>query len=339
MDKTLKKKTVLVSLLALTVLAGCSSAQERNQANRGFDYQDESLRIRPLLIPVGLDAPEFNNDYVVPPLSEQASLGAKGAELDIRPPTQVLPLIRGSQAADEGSALWFYQQRLDQPLERELTLALESFLNKQDLEFNKNGQGWLTDWTAADGGPELRYLWQFSPDPVRRAVAVSVAVADQRGGAALRPQGKQRAEAVMLNAFSLGYQSELTARESELDKSPIGVELDPAQGRILAAQGYDRTWRRLVTLLPTMGFDISNRQQALGYVDVEFDGLSQGKWQELGLPALDIPEEEYRIQLGDLGNQTSIMINDKDRVPVSAELLGQFNKTLAKAFARTDLIK
>ncbi len=339
MDKMVKNKRILVGLLALTALAGCSSPEKRSQANRGFDYQQESLRIRPLLIPAGLDAPAFNNEFVVPALSAQAALGAKGTELDIRPPIQILPLIRGSQVADQGSALWFYQQRLDQPLEQELAQALESFLKKQKIDFNSNDQGWLTDWVGAKGEPELRYVWQFAPDPVRRAVALSVTIVEQRGASTLRPQDRQRAEAVMLNAFSLDYQSALTARENELDKGPIGIELDSAQGRVLAAEGYDRTWRRLVTLLPKMGFAITNRQQALGYVDVEFDGLSDGKWQKLGLPALDIPEDEYRIQLGDLGNQTSIMINDKERVPVSAEVLDHFGRTLAKAFERTELIR
>ncbi|MBL1378530.1 outer membrane protein assembly factor BamC [Zobellella sp. CGMCC 1.18722] len=325
---------MVIGLLAISVLAGCSNPETRSQANRGFDYEGESLRSNPLLIPAGLEAPAFNNEYVVPVLSEQALRGVTGRELDIRPPTQVLPLVRGSEAMEGGSGLWFYQQRLDQPLEQELGQALEAFFAAQRAAPSRDGLGWQSNGRPI-GNAGQQFRWQLVPDAVRRAVAVQV---NLLGGESL-VQDRQRAESSMLNAFSLSYQRELTQQQELLDRSPIALELDQPQGRLLAADGYDRTWKRLVTLLPQLGFKLTNRQQALGYVDVDYDGLSASKWRDLGLPELDIPEREYRIQLGDLGNQSSITLSDKDRIPVSADVLGGFATTLSAAFQRTDLIR
>ncbi|WP_445400019.1 outer membrane protein assembly factor BamC [Zobellella sp. An-6] len=330
----MNSKKMVMGLLAISVLAGCSSPETRSQANRGFDYEGESLRSTPLLIPAGLEAPAFNNEYVVPALSERAQRGVTGRALDIRPPTQVLPLVRGSEAMDGGSGLWFYQQRLDQPLEQELSQALEAFFAAQQAEPGRDGQGWQSNGRPI-GNADQQFRWQLVPDAVRRAVAVQVNALSGEGLA----QDRQRAEAAMLNAFSLAYQRELTQQQDLLDRSPIALEWDQPQGRLLAAEGYDRTWKRMITLLPQLGFELTNRQQALGYVDVDYDGLSDSAWRELGLPELDIPEQEYRIQLGDLGNQSSITLSDKDRIPVSSEVLGDFAATLSEAFQRTDLIR
>ncbi|WP_375057805.1 outer membrane protein assembly factor BamC [Zobellella sp. DQSA1] len=330
----MNSKKMIMGLLAISVLAGCSNPETRAQANRGFDYEGESLRSQPLLIPAGLEAPAFNNEYVVPVLSDSAQHGVTGKALDIRPPTQVLPLVRGAEIMDNGTGLWFYQQRLDQPLEQELSQALEAFFAAQGADPSRDGQGWQSNGRPI-GNASQQFRWQLVPDAVRRAVAVQVNVLGSEG----LIQDRQRAEASMLNAFSLSYQRELTQQQNLLDRSPITLELDQPQGRLLAAEGYDRTWKRLVTLLPQLGFQLTNRQQALGYVDVDYDGLSASKWRDLGLPKLDIPEREYRIQLGDLGNQSSITLSDKDRVPVSAEVLGEFATTLSKAFQRTDLIR
>ena len=335
MDKPLKTKKMVMGLLALSVLAGCSNPETRAQANRGFDYQDATLRTTPLLIPAGLEAPHFNNEYVIPKPTAAAVNGVVGKNMDIRPPTQVLPLVRGTEVLDNGSGLWFYQQRLDQPLEQELTQALEAFFKGQKAEYSQMGQGWRSDGKAI-GNANQQFSWQLLPDAVRRAVAVQVSV---DGANTALAQDKQRAEAAMLNAFSLSYQRELTQQQNLLDRSPIKLTLDQTQGRLLVAEGYDRSWKRLITLLPKLGFDLTNRQQALGYVDVEFDGLSKGKWQDLGLPVLDIPEQQYRIQLGDLGEQSSIALSDKNKTPVSAEILSKVANTLAEAFQRTDLIR
>ncbi len=322
----------MISLLAVAVLAGCSNPETRSQANRGFDYEQETLRTAPLLIPEGLQAPRFNTEYVIP---KGTAEGVTGKVLDIRPPTQVLPLVRGSEAMTEGSGLWFYQQRLDQPLERELNQALTVFFEQTDTDYDAVANGFESSGEAI-GAPSQQFRWQLMPDAVRRAVAVQVQ--STQGGGVLA-QDRLRAEASMLNAFSLSYQRELSRQQELLDQGPIALSLDAGQGLLLAEQDYDRTWKRLITLLPRLGFDISNRQQALGYVDVEFDGLSKGDWQDLRLPALDIPEQEYRIQLGDLGSRTSLSLSNKDREPVAADVLSKLVNTLAPAFERTDLVR
>ncbi|MFH7564316.1 outer membrane protein assembly factor BamC [Oceanimonas smirnovii] len=328
----MKAPTMMISLLAVTVLAGCSNPETRSQANRDFDYESETLRSAPLMIPQGLEAPRFNTEYVIP---ENGTSGATGKSLDIRPPTQVLPLVRGSEIMADGTGLWFYQQQLDQPLEQQLSQALADFFDATDAKHNRVSNGFTSSGKVI-GAPEQQFSWQLMPDPVRRAVAVQVQATE---GADALLQDRQRAEASMLNAFSLSYQQSLSRQQELLDQSPISLTLDSEQQRLVSVQSYDRTWKRLIVLLPKLGFDISNRQQALGYVDVEFDGLSKGDWQDLNLPALNIPEQEYRIQLGDLGNRTSLSLSNKDREPVAAEVLSELAATLTPAFERADLAR
>ncbi|MCT7656112.1 outer membrane protein assembly factor BamC [Oceanimonas sp. NS1] len=76
---------MMTGLLAVSVLAGCSNPETRSQANRGFDYETESLRTAPLLIPEGLEAPRFNTEYVIPTDTVRGAVGK--AYLDVRPPT------------------------------------------------------------------------------------------------------------------------------------------------------------------------------------------------------------------------------------------------------------
>nr|WP_243454098.1 outer membrane protein assembly factor BamC [Oceanisphaera pacifica] len=326
---------MIMGVLALSVLAGCSNPETRAQANRGFEYQDATLRTTPLLIPAGLEAPRFNNEFVIPPATSTNANAVVGKEVDVRPPTQVLPLIRGTEVLDNGSGLWFYQQRLEQPLEQELNQALSDFFSEQKAQYSQTEQGWQSDGQAI-GSPEQEFSWKLAPNSVRRAVSVEVMMNNDDATLA---QNAQRAEAAMLNAFSLSYQRTLTQQQNLLDSSPIKLTLDSAQGRLLVAQGYDRSWKRLITVLPKLGFDLTNRQQALGYVDVEFDGLSNSQWRDLAITKLDIPEQKYRIQLGDLGEQSSITLSDKDKTPVSAELLSKVATTFAEAFQRPDLLR
>lgn len=341
MNKPLNTNKMIISLLAVSVLAGCSSPEKRAQANRGFEYEDASLRKIPLMIPAGLEAPNFNNDYVIPKVSALENNGATGKDIDVRPPTQVLPLVRGSQILESGSGLWFYQQRLDQPLQQELNQALTAFFKASKADANETALGWSSNGNPISS-PKQRFNWQLTSDEVRRAVSVQVSLVETESGKELAQtqlQSKQRAEASMLNAFSLSYQKELTQQKDLLDRSPIVLSLESEQGRLLVSEGYDRSWKRLVTLLPKLGFDLTNRQQALGYVDVEFDGMRQGKWDDLKLPMLNIPEQAYRIQLGDLGQQSSITVSDKSKIPVSADVLRQIADTLIPAFERVDLIR
>ena len=345
MDKLLNTNKMIISLLAVSVLAGCSSPEKRAQANRGFDYEDASLRKTPLLIPAGLAAPEFNTDYVIPKADALDTHGVTGKNVDVRPPTQVLPLVRGSQILESGSGLWFYQQRLDQPLQQELNTALAAFFKETKADASETALGWSSNGNPISS-PKLRFNWQLNNDEVRRAVSLQVSLVEDESGKTLaktqaqtQAQTKQRDEAAMLNAFSLAYQRELTQQQDLLDRSPIQLTLESAQGRLLVSEGYDRSWKRLVTLLPKLGFTLTNRQQALGYVDVEFDGMRKGKWEDLKLPALNIPEQAYRVQLGDLGTQSSITVSDKNKVPVSADILRQLSNTLVPAFERTDLVR
>ena len=335
METPLKTTKLVIGVLTLSVLAACSNPEKRTQANRGFDYQDASLRSGPLMIPAGLEAPDFNNEYVIPKLPADAPKGVIGKAVDVRPPTQVLPLVRGSELLESGTGLWFYQQQLDQPLEQQLTQALVAFFEQKKIEYSTSAQGFNSQGTSATTAKD-DFKWSLMPDANRRAVAVQV---ELMGNYKMPAQDKQRAEASMLNAFSLSYQRELTQQQQLLDSAPIQVTLDKPQGRLLVAADYERSWKRLMTVLPKLGFELTNRQQALGYVEVEFDGISKSKWQEANLPALNIPKQNYRIQLGDLGEQSSITLSDKDKAPVSSDILSQFSTTLTEAFQRTDFIR
>ena len=155
------KSVVLVSgLIGLGLLAGCSSELARKQANQDFDYQDAKLVTRPFTVPAGLEAPQFANEFKVPPLSSATQSAPVADEVDVRAPIQLLTLVPGSRAEAQGDnmVLWFTARSVNQHVDNDVWRQLIGFLDRRGIaisDLNIQARTLDTDWFYADETLEI----------------------------------------------------------------------------------------------------------------------------------------------------------------------------------------
>ncbi|WP_139405563.1 outer membrane protein assembly factor BamC [Aeromonas veronii] len=352
---------LVLSVATVAVLAGCSTPQDRKMANRDFGYEDARLEGRAFLIPAGLSAPTFNSQYDIPPLPESSREGALGAQVDVRPPAQLLTVVPGSQVVQSATepTVAFYALSTSQSVERDTWSFLMNFLAKYKVTTEKLDQqdgvlqtGWFDNTVALDGWGEddedftIRQRYQFTVrnDAQRHAVNMSVRVLDHEEtidgetSNKLTPADAQRYAARVLNQFSLYYDSQLKAREQHKSNDGMGLQLGLDNNELSAwiAEGsFDQVWRRLNQVLPAYGFTIKDTQQSLGWIDVEYEEPGAEFWKAKGSEPFKLEEEKYRFQLGEMaGGKTSITLFDKDKKPVSSGVISQMYISLSEAFAK-----
>ncbi|MGY3870942.1 outer membrane protein assembly factor BamC [Aeromonas crassostreae] len=350
-----------MSVVTLAVLAGCSSPAERKMANRGFEYEDARLEGRAFLIPAGLQTPAFNSEFNIPALPESSREGPLGADVDVRPPAQLLTVVPGSQVVANAAepTVAFYALSTGQSVQDDTWAFLMNFLAKYkvtterlDREGGVLETGWFDNTMALDGWGEedddyqirQRYLFSLSPDDQRHAMKMSVRVIDHEEkldgdtSSSLSPAEAKRYATRALNQFSLYYDQELKAREQHKSSDGMGLQLGLDNNDLsawIADGSFDQVWRRLNQILPGYGFIIKDTQQSLGWIDVEYDEPGSDFWQSKGGEPFKLEEEKYRFQLGEMaGGKTSITLFDKDKKPVSSGVISQMYISLSEAFAK-----
>ncbi|MFS1704576.1 outer membrane protein assembly factor BamC, partial [Alteromonas sp. AMM-1] len=97
----MNKKLALVSSIASLVLTACASQQERVTASGSYAYVKAAERTH-LQVPADLDSPEFSNDFDIPAVNQPESEQLIGRNLEVIPPSLVIPLVSGSHV-QEGS--------------------------------------------------------------------------------------------------------------------------------------------------------------------------------------------------------------------------------------------
>ena len=88
-----------------------------------------------MLYEVITQAPDFTNDYRIPPLRQAGQPGLLGSQVDVRPPVQILNLTPGSRGefSQDAVSLWFSPRSVNQKLDQELWELLFSFLTERNI--------------------------------------------------------------------------------------------------------------------------------------------------------------------------------------------------------------
>ncbi|MCW8331788.1 outer membrane protein assembly factor BamC [Photobacterium sp. SDRW27] len=330
------KYRLVVTAVMVATLAGCSGgAERRRQANQDFTY----LETKPLeswTLPSGAQASQVN-DYVIP---DQAFSGELGSAVDIRPPQQVLALIPGARSVkssdgvtlvlakpEELTKVWLLTQRLI--AERNIQIQTQS---ADAIETD-----WIS-WTNEDEESEIsnRYRIEKSSDPSRNTYQITLI--DWREGGVEKPVtaiNKERYSILMTNLVTARYdqqeREQARLRAQELVKQiPISMGQDRSGLPVIIARApYNIFWERLPSLLGQLGFSVEGRNRSQGVVEVKFKSPDDEFWTELGTKPIQLDNRTYNLQLGDLGNRTSINVTDTDGKPVTEDAL----KSLAPVFA------
>jgi len=359
-----------ISILSLTIalaVAGCSTKQERQIASSTFEYVEQGDTVS-LKIPTNVDAPEFSNEFEVPKLETDGNY--VGRQVTVLSPALVLPLVRGSYIEDgqKEAVILFDQVDDKQPLDTTIWNSLLSYLEEQGIgvdSFDKQQQKLITDWmlidmeedsawyswTSTERNIGKRFEFNLELKPHGRTGALKARLVDYLetvGGdvqANVNPETARRNEIDVLNKVIGHYAQQIRVADAKRLKQirdglsmKMGFDANGEPAFVVDAE-YDVTWSRLLLVLRKLGFDVRDLDKSNGVLFITYEGADSGWWDNLWGSNDDLPidKSKYRMQLGDLGQKTSITMLTDENTPVTAEFMTRIHSAFADTMATDDL--
>ena len=282
-QKSRLAKVAGVSLVLL--LAACSSDSRYKRQVSGDEAYLEVAPLAELHAPAGMILPVTSGDYAIPVTNGS---GAVGKALDIRPPAQPLALVSGARTQFTGdTASLLVENGRGNTLWPQVGSVLQA-KNYTITQRDDAGQTLTTDWVQwnrLDEDEQYRGRYQISvkPQGYQQAVTVKLLNLEQAGKPVADAASMQRYSTEMMNVISAG-----------LDKSAT----DAAN----AAQN-----RASTTMDVQSAADDTGSQ---GNMAVTYKPLADSDWQELGASDPGLASGDYKLQVGDLDNRSSLQFID-----------------------------
>lgn len=313
LQKSTVVKVVGVSLVML--LAACSTDQRYKRQVSGDESYLTAPGLKPLNAPSGMILPIQNGEFDVRTVNSQ---GAVGKQLDIRPPVQPLTLLSGSRAenATDTSKLLLENSPQNRDLWAQVTRVLQDhnwpIASRQDAS-----QTLTTDWikwNRADEDVQFEGRYQISVQEQGYQLALVVKSLElQQGGKTITQYSEiQRYNSAMLNAIIEGLDKVRADSESSQALRKVGT-LDVQSGSddtglplLIVRAPYAVVWERLPAALEKVGMKVTDRSRPQGTVSVTSKSLSSSSWDALGAKDPELPEGDYKLQVGDLDNRSSL---------------------------------
>lgn len=313
---------LVASSLAVLVLSACSgSPQELRQAKDDFDYLN-TPSMQSWTVPEGA-TPQFYPNYEIPAGDFQ---GAVGADVDIRPPQQVLALIPGARAeVDNGEVtLWFirsdeaeqvWQLAQDVVTERG-TVLRENSATRQETD-------WV-EWHSEDEEEPIGARYVLDKFNANNRVALKLSLSEWRQGerVTLPTVGmRDRYTSFMVNLISARYDQQLRDEaqrqaQQRVKNIPVSMGTDRSGLNVIIVRApFNVFWERAVELLPQLGFKLEERNRSQGYIKAKFERQDDEYWAELGTEPPELRSISYSFALGDLGNRTSLALSEPGGKP------------------------
>lgn len=334
----MKKLLTIASSATLVALTGCSSFENRQIASGDFEYlkaQENSV----LEVPAGLDQPDYQNDYKVPPVGVGADPELVGRVVEVTSPHLVLPLVTGSHVT-EGSreaTIGFDQVDDSQPLTQAIWNSLLSYLDEQNIgveSFDKEKGVLITDWVIADfsesdgwftfSSTEKSEGKRFEFDLTTKAHGRSASLTakliefvssenDQLVSTTAQGLTRRAAEVDILNQVIGHYEYQIRVESSRRIaqvraglSSEMGFNEDGEPAIIVDGQ-YNITWPRLLLVLKKLGFDVKDLDMTSGLMFIAYNGADSSWWENLFSGSDEfLKEGDYRLKVRNLGDKTSV---------------------------------
>ena len=103
---------------------------------------------------------------------------------------------------------------------------------------------------------------------------------------------------------------------------------------IIVRAPFDVVWDRLPIALESVGMKMGDRTRSKGSIEVTYKGLSSASWSTLGVDKPTINEGDYKLQVGDLNNRSSLQfISDKGK-PLTQSENDQMVAAMKAAFSK-----
>ncbi len=97
---------------------------------------------------------------------------------------------------------------------------------------------------------------------------------------------------------------------------------------------FDAVWERLPHTLESVGMKVGDRTRSSGSVMVTYKGLSSSEWQALGIDDPTVPEADYKVQVGDLNNRSTLQFITTKGVPLTQKQNDEMVAALKAAFSK-----
>ncbi|PDO82169.1 outer membrane protein assembly factor BamC [Kosakonia sacchari] len=333
-QKSRLAKVAGVSLVML--LAACSSDSRYKRQVSGDESYLDAAPLAELHAPAGMILPVQNGDYTIPVANGS---GAVGKALDIRPPAQPLALVSGARTQFTGdTATLMVENGRNSTLWPQVVSILQGknySIDKRDDATQTLTTGWV-DWNRLDEDQQYRGRYQISvkPQGYQQAVVVKLVNLEQASKPVADAASLQRYSTEMLNVISSGLDKTATDAQNAAENrsvSTLNVQsaADDTGLPMLVVRGpFNVVWQRLPSVLEKVGMKVTDSTRSTGSIAVTYKPLSDSSWQELGARDPGLASGDYKLQVGDLDNRSSLQFID----PKGHTLTQSQNDALVAAF-------
>ena len=333
-QKSRLAKVASVSLVLL--LAACSSDSRYKRQVSGDESYLDAAPLGELHAPAGMILPIENGDYNIPVANGS---GAVGKALDIRPPAQALALVSGARTQFTGdTATLLVENSRSGSLWPQVVSIVQGknyTITKRDDASQTLNTDWV-DWNRLDEDQQYRGRYQISVQPqgYQQAVMVKLVNLEQAGKAVADRASLQRYSAEMLNVISAGLDKNATdAANASLGTAGATFDVQSASDdtglpMLVVRAPFNQVWQRLPATLEKVGMKVTDSTRSQGSIAVTYKPLSDSRWRDLGASDPGLVSGDYKLQVGDLDNRSSLQFID----PKGHTLTQSQNDALVAAF-------
>lgn len=344
MMRLFKSGRVTAAVIVALSLSACARFDARTQANGDFNYDQTPLG-------ENYQTDNFTQDeardlYAIPALTEQQKrIGFSSSDVDIRPPTQLIPVIDGvvleANNSDKTTVLFNAFNRTENMKDKvwkilesyiaannidvvakDITLAqIETGIFRQKLSYGSflysndilRESSYRFTLTQPQGGQNAALTVE--------ALSYSEKNDDHAVKVNLTARSKKSIELRMVNdllkyAYQLKEASDLQVAGSQPLPIKLGYD-DNNQMAWIVDANFLVTWTKLPDLLELLRFEQVDSDKNLGYYLVKFKAPNAKYWPEHNLNRFELDNAEYFIQLGELNSgSTSMTWLDADKKPL-----------------------
>lgn len=319
MSYSVKRSTLatVVGLSTLMLLSACSSDQRYKRQVSGDESYLQAPELHDLKAPAGMILPLQNGDYDVP---HAVAKGAVGKELDIRPPAQPLALMNGTRAQFTGNTGVLAVESSRGSIWPQVVNVAQSY-KFPIAQRDDAGQQLTTDWVQwnrADEDNQYRGRYQISVQnqSYQQVLTVRLLELQQSGKTVTSPVQIQRYTAQMLNDLSTGMDKIDTAAQDAAAGRGVGQIAvqsgadDTGLPLLILRSPFNLTWQRLPAALKRAGMEVTDSNRSQGSLNVTYKQPGSGAWDDIGAKDPGLPNGDYKLQVGDLDNRSSLQFID-----------------------------
>ncbi|MGP1925116.1 MAG: outer membrane protein assembly factor BamC [Arsenophonus sp. NEOnobi-MAG3] len=311
-----KSKVIKLAGLSLTVfLVACTTNQRYKRQISGDESYLNTPPLKILTIPQGISLPLQNGEYDIPSANQN---GAVGKSLDIRPPIQILSLLTDTHTENSltVSRLFLSNTAENRAIWPQINAIFQQKMIKVRQK-NDPDQSLITDWITwpqRDEDIPIQTRQKTQLDRQNNQIIITVTNEGIKQGEKniTDPVKIQRYNILMLNELidSINKLRNNRSSSGSEDRYSI-IDVQTASDstglpKIIVRAPYNIVWDKLPSVLERIGIQISDRSRSMGLINLTYNGISDSDWQAIGLNNLTMAKGDYKLQVGDMNNCSSL---------------------------------